>query len=499
MRLGVKHANQQTAVVRADFSGGLNLATTPDNIAENQLATAINLEIDHATGRLKTVGGTRDIIETADIFAFLYDRINDSFLIVKTDKSVYPCSRAGEVGETVGTISGKLYPIAAEWEDGLLIASGGKLQYFHNNTLETIESPTANSVYVRAGRVLITDDTQIHYSGVGDETNWTEDTNDASSSKFVEAGYKDGGKFIGMASLSQDVLMFKDNRRVYRLSGEYPNWVISEVSRQVECKNRLAFADIANSVFVLGSNEAQTLATTDAYGAMKPAAISALVASEIMRLPQNAKVRYVPPMAQVWFIGDAGNVLMFDLASQAWFMRKFNSPLLDVVCVDNDVYIVKSDRISVIDEATFHDAGEPLEWKFQAQRLTSLHDYFLKRTQISVMPLASDIYSGQISVGAVVIDLPIPNYLLYIKNDESRIFLNRRRISERGKAKGLYVPGERICEDMTIISENSEPIYTRQTFIKESRNVYRSKFLSVGGFGMGGFILNSIIMDIAEV
>lgn len=72
MKLGVKHANQ-TPIVRADFSGGLNTSSTTDSIAENQLANAVNVEIDSANGRLKTVAGTVDVLNFADIFATAYD------------------------------------------------------------------------------------------------------------------------------------------------------------------------------------------------------------------------------------------------------------------------------------------------------------------------------------------------------------------------------------------------------------------------------------------
>lgn len=499
MRLSRKHANQ-TTVVRADFSGGLNTTTTPDNIAENQLATSINLEIDHATGRLKTVGGTRDIVQMENIAALMYDRINNTFIVAAENKQLFSYEVDTGNINAVGELSGGLYPITATWEDGLLIATGDKLQYYHNGALETIDSPKANSVYVRAGRVLITDDTQIRYSGVGDETNWTEDTNDDSSSKFVEAGYKDGGKFIGMASLSQDVLLIKDNRRVYRLSGEYPNWVINEVSRQVECSGRLSFTDIASQVFILGSTEVTTLQTTDAYGAMKPAAISTLVASEIRNLPPNTKVRYVPPLSQVWFIGDSAKVLMFDLSAQAWYMRQFNSPIIDVLTVDSNVYIIKRDRIAVIDETTFEDDGVPMSWQFEGQRMTSQHDYLLKRTQISVIPLSPTLYSGEIRAGAVVLDLPIPARYLYIYENKSKIYRNRTKICQTGRQKGQYVSGEKIWQNPEPIYENKKKIYTTHTMIKESRNVYRSKYLSLSGRGSGGgFELNGIIMDIAEV
>ena len=241
---------------------------TEDGIAENQLSFAVNVEVDHATGRLKTVAGTTDVWHFPKIFAAAYDEINDKLLLIDEDKKVYAADFETKIiSDELGTLSGDLYPITTSWEDGLLIASGGKVQYFNGENFMTIEeSPNATGVYIRAGRVLVTDENNVRYSGVGDETNWTEDTGDDSSSKFVEAGYKDGGKLIGMTNLSSDVLLIKDNRRLYRLSGEYPDWSISEVSRNVEVSGRLSFCSVADSIFILGRNEIQSIQTTSSYG-----------------------------------------------------------------------------------------------------------------------------------------------------------------------------------------------------------------------------------------
>ena len=165
------------------------------------------MEIDHSTGRLKTVAGTTDILnfdsDSAKIVAAMYDEINYKLLLVREfnfDDTVVRAVFAVdlnnyEISPALGLLSGSLYPIYANWESGILIATGGKLQYFNGQALITIaDSPNATSVYIRAGRVLVTDDNTVRYSGVGDEENWTEDTGDDSSSKFVEAGYKDGGK-----------------------------------------------------------------------------------------------------------------------------------------------------------------------------------------------------------------------------------------------------------------------------------------------------------------
>ena len=90
MKLGNKHGEAQTTIVRADFSGGLNTTANVDGIAENQLSVAVNVEVDHSTGRLKTVAGTTDLftMPMQYFFAALYDEINDVLLIVRQDKAV---------------------------------------------------------------------------------------------------------------------------------------------------------------------------------------------------------------------------------------------------------------------------------------------------------------------------------------------------------------------------------------------------------------------------
>ena len=500
MKLGTKHGEVQTTVVRADFSGGLNTTANVDGIAENQLSIALNVEVDHATGRLKTVAGTTDLFKFANIFAAAYDEINRTLLLVTQDRKVYAVSNDGQVSGALGTLSGALYPISTSWEDGLLLASGGKLQYFNGTTLETIaDSPTATGVYVRAGRVLVTDDNNVRYSGVGDETNWTEDTNDDSSSKFVEAGYKDGGKLIGMVNLSTDVLLIKNNRRVYRLSGEFPNWSIVEVSRNVEVSGRLGFCAVTDSVFILGRNAVQNIQTTNAYGDMKPQNVATLIASEIQKLPANALLRYVPPLNQIWAISGK-TALMFDLVANSWYKREFNSPVVDVISIGDTVFIIKPDRVSKLDGGTFYDSGRPLQWKWQAQRLVSQHEYLLKRTQISVIPLSTLMYTGQIRVGAIIIGLPIPERNLKIYHNRSPIYKNHVKICLSGRRRFVYSKGEPIFGNLEPIYGNPQKIFSRPTIIKESRNVFRSRFIDVGGRGSGGgIIFCGVIMDIAEV
>lgn len=494
-----KHGENQQTISRVDFSGGLNTSANVDGISENQLSVAVNVEVDHATGRLKTVAGTIDILLfNSKIYAALYDGINQKLLLVTEDKKVYATDF--ETVMELGDLNGSLYPIATSWECGLLIASGSKLQYYNGTTLDTITgSPNASSVYVRAGRVLVTDSNNVRYSATGDEKDWVEDTNYDASAKFVEAGYKDGGNLIGMINLSQDVLLIKDNKRLYRLSGEYPNWQISEVSRNIEVNGRLSYCSIADAVFMLGKSEVQSIQTTDTYGDMKPQNIAILVTNEIQKLSIETKLRYVPPLNQIWAI-NGRYIMVFDLVTQSWYKREFNSTVIDVICIGTDVLIIKEDRVSKLDESTFYDEGKPLRWQWQAQRLVSQHEYLLKRTQVSVTPLSTILYTGQVRVGAVIIGLPIPTRILSIYYNRSRIYKNRTKICSVGRRRFVYAKGEMIYDNLTPICWNKQKVFSHPTVIKESRNVFRSRFIDIGGSGsMGGIIFNSITLTISEV
>ena len=484
MILSAKHQNQQPLTL-IDFSGGLNTSSTLDDVASNQLSYAVNVEIDSASGRLKTVAGTRDILNFENIFAAVYDEINEVLLIVDTDRKVYVIDFAGdEDGAAIGTLSGDLYPVAAPWEDGVLLASGGKLQYYDGKILKTLdESPKARNVFVRAGRVVVVSKgNAVRYSAVGDEESWTDDSNDESSAKFIEIGYKDGGKILGVLNLSSDILFVKDNRHVYRLVGEYPNWSLTEVSRNIESQNRLGMCAVADSVFILGRNELQSIQTTIDYGDMKPTNIALLITTEIQTLPNDTMLRFLPPLRQIWCIAGE-NVLVYDLVRQSWFKRMFNSPVLDAIPVGNHVLIIKSDRVSRLNEFSFSDAGKPLQWRFQAQRLISPYDYFLKRSQVSFTPIDRYHSAGEILVGKVKFVLPP------IEN-------------EAGVAKKIRIFGEvgvKLFGNKELAYGNKRPVYNRPSILKESRNVYRNKYLDIKGSGEHGMVLNSITLTLVEV
>ena len=146
MNLSSKH--QQNIVSYGDFTGGLNTTTVPDMIADNQMADCVNMEFNRTTGALQTCCGTATVFQCPDnitIDKLFYDEVNNVFLFTdKNTKSVYKSCLVDMSGthiydrEKVGSLSGNKSPTAVMWDNGLIIASGGRLQYWNGTELTTI-------------------------------------------------------------------------------------------------------------------------------------------------------------------------------------------------------------------------------------------------------------------------------------------------------------------------------------------------------------------------
>ena len=168
-------------------------------------------------------------------------------------------------------------------------------------------------------------------SGVCDETNWIEDANIDSSAKFLEVGYKDGGSLVGMVNVPGGMILLKNNRRVYRLNIGYPAWSLAEISCNTEISGRLSACAAADSVFVLGQNEVQNIQAANVYGNLKPQNLALPVASEIKKVAGNSLLRYLPKLNQIWILNG------------------------------EEIFIVKPDRLSKLDEKIFQDSGFGVE------------------------------------------------------------------------------------------------------------------------------------------
>lgn len=505
MKLSTKHANQQLVEYK-DFTGGINTANAIEMIQPNELQECINFEL--MGNLLRTVSGTKDIY-TTDTLHFtdmFYDSINNLLLVCDSGHKIYtfviPGGSSTAKLTEIGTLTGTVTPAFTAWEDGVLIASGAKLQYWNGKELITLDkSPdVCNGVFTSHGRVIVYYDDIVFYSAVGDETNWTEDTNDDSSAKWLQVGYKDGGRLTSVVNLSDDIIAFKNNNTAFHIAGQYPNWAQKEISRNITNRNYRTAIALTNSAIVLGEDSLHALTTTDDYGEIKATDLAAKVQDNIKILPANIKVRYIAPLHQVWLISGEDDFYFFDVANGAFFKREYNTPALDACYYKDNVFVLKDNAICYLDSGSnMYDAGKTLRWKFNAKTLVSYNDYLVKRVRVDITPYFQNYADVRFWVGHVLLSELVPKEALQIYHDYTQLYHSKRDVKSSAIAD-IYSNGDEVYD-------NDEEIYHNDTYLKTlaylrqtKRQVDRHKAIKVHGKGHGGrFILNLINFDLVEV
>jgi hypothetical protein len=509
MRLSNKHANVQSLDF-IDFTGGLNTARAIETIDFNELGRSINMEL--SGNQLVTVSGTAQLMENEGVqfTDCTFDNINNLILIcgkeyegdVLTGRFVYKVSPDGTGFTKLGELTGSITPGFAVWESGVLIASGGKLQYWNGSTLETLaDSPAnCNGVFTSHGRVIVYYSDTVHYSAVGDETSWTDDPNDASSSKWLQVGYKDGGTIVGAVNLAQDILVFKSNNSAYHIAGQYPDWQVREISRNVDNKGHRAAISLTNSSLVLGRSMVQAIAPTDDYGEMRAANLAQKIESNIKALPDIVKLRFVAPLNQVWFMSGERRFLFFDVAHQAFFMREYNKEAVDVCYKGDTVFVLKEHELCYLDNGLdMLDGGELLRWAINAKTLVSQNDYLVKRVRVDITPLFQTYSDVRFYVGRIQLNDLVPKEANQIWHDYTKIYHNKRYII-RQPASAIYINSDEVYDNENEIYNNDTHIKSMVYVRKDKRQIDRNKAIRVYAKGSGGrFTLNRINCEIVEV
>ena len=497
MRISSEHANQQT-VRFSDFSGGLNTTDAPESIAENELSRSINVEIYN--GQLKTVAGDRAVYKSSDISFnnIIYDAIESKMLLTDIDRNVYLLEDGTLTSK--GTLTGKSEVQYAAWEDGVLIASGGKLQYYHGGTLETIANApdVCRGAFIKQGRVWTFYDDVLKCSAIGDETAWTNDSNDSSSSQWLQVGYKDGGKIVGVCSLSSDILIFKDNHHAYHLAGAFPNWTLSEIGRQIDCKSYHACVALGNSTLVLGRAKMQAVSVTDDYGDMMARDISQKIYQDIISLP-TVRLRYLPSLNQVWLLGGTRSFLFLDANTGGWFTRKYNDYVMDAVEVDGSIYFLKHGGLYVLDASLQSDDGNTMLWRFKPKTLVSDNNYLIKRVRIDTTPFHVSYASEALYVGRVRLSITQPESAEWIYENSGTIYNSELGVLAV-QSKALETNSEELYLSPEELLDSELPLVLQSTYRSETRCVDREKSIHTSVYGSGGVtVFNSIAFDIVEV
>lgn len=500
-RISVKHANQQVLEYK-DFSGGLNTSTALEFIGMNELGKAVNVELDQSTGLLRTVAGTEDLYlnESLDFKAFFYDKTNSKFLLVTADKKVYTLTD-GVLSSSLGTLTGDLFPEFAPWESGVLLASGGKMQYYNGTALVTLSaSPDhCNGVFVKTGRVWTYYGETLACSSVGDKETWESVSEVDSSGKTLDVGYKDTGRIVGVTNLSSDILIFKDNGHAYHLYGDYPDWTLKEISRDIHCKGYRACCALANSAMVLSDSMLQSVTTTQAYGDMRADDVSAKVRDEIAAQPKAVRLRYLPVLNQLWFLSGKKKILFMDCGRGAFFHRKFSSDLRDAIAVGDEVYLLKADRIQRLKNRAPDDEGRPLQWEFWGKTVVSNNEYLVKRVRCCITPEMDRYNECMFVIGRVPLVARLPDRNNAVYQDSTVVFQSHREVYEPHNLPE-YTSDELVYMSREEVYESDMPLVTASMYKTDKRCVQRLSSVRLIGRGIGGkFLFNSIGYEYVEV
>ncbi len=497
MRLSNKHANVQMAQYH-DFRGGLNTTDAVEMIAENELAIAENVEV--FKGQLKTCAGTDTVVHDDNkTFSYIiYDSINKALLVTDSEGGVYRVE--GNSLVSLGTLTGSKTLEYASWEDGVIIASGGKLQYYDGTELKTLDSSHDGcyGVFIKSGRVWTYYDDELHCSHVGDEEDWEHVSNDESSAQWLQIGYKDGGKIVGVTSLSRDIIIFKDNHRAYHLAGDYPNWTVLEIGRQIDCKGYNNCVALADRVLLLGSNAVQMIGTTDAYGDMLAQNISDKVYKDVQAMG-DIKVRFIPILGQVWFITGSTKFMFLDISNGGYFHRCYNSSVMDAVQTDYGIYVLKEHGLCVLNPSHMMDDGINLDWRFQGKTLLSLNQYLIKRVRVDTTPLFTNNAEQWFYVGAVRISGGVPLSAREVYDNEAYVFEDESFVNTPD-IDPIYGTADEVFIDFSYVYGNESYVFSMDTYRNETRCCDRERAIRVLGYGSGGqMIIHDISFEYVEV
>ena len=419
MKLGTKHSGVRI-VPFVDFTGGLNHTLPPEALADNECVVLLNWEYDFSSGILKVRDGIGELASLGNNIDYLFYAKNLDILLVSSNKKLYKYNFDGTFTE-LGDLSGNKIPVFAEWENKVLVASGGSLQVTDGFSLSEVSgSPICDFVNVQYGRVVVSrqGSDYLYWSGIGDETNWNFEGTDSDALQ-LEVGYKDGGNILAVKMLSKDIIVFKDNRRVYRVVGTYPNWVVYQVSEDSGLLSRLAAVEVGNSIIFMDRAGVRSLNTVFEYGDVKVKDIGEKVNMWLRECdPASVRLWHVKPKGQVWIrIKDDEFVYVFHYNNGAWVAFKFPKKCTAVTWIKNTVYLALENTLYRMDNTLTDDDGKAIEARLITKRIHPNREFLLKRVKVFYQGISSGVMNLKINRFYKNLDLRPSGDIAYYDDD----------------------------------------------------------------------------------
>lgn len=394
----IEREQQMTAYNFSDFSGGMNTAQPPEQIADNEAELIMNYEYDY--NRLRTRGGTSAPLVNVDdsIKSFYYDAATEAYLLfgAGTDKvkgNIY-LAYIGEPATFVGQLTGNERPVCCKFDGCIYIASGDKLQYFDYEQLFTVESSKlCDNVFERLGRLVTTHrgDDNLYYSATGDAKSkdaWTDNSNDDSSSKWLEVGYKDDGDIITCKPMANDLLVFKTNGRIYSVSGEYPAWNVSQVGEKSYAEDiQKSIEIVGDSVAFITRNGIRSVDTVQTYGNFTMNEIGYKFNKSLTANISNPMCWNAVSKRQLIIRPGSSNkklLFIYQYNMMAGYELEFPFDIDDMAETSNGIIILSGNALYRWSFEYSTDNGQPIKTKLVTRRLTTAVAFYTRKYDIQI-------------------------------------------------------------------------------------------------------------------
>lgn len=326
-----------------DFSGGVNLADNPSLLQNNQLLAASNFQYTPTGGRIETRDGVSVAVRTDGPYpplssgSYILDASGGKVLYANSGRLYNDTPNGGVSAGPIDLLSTSTPPVSVRWGDpdvGTLIASGGKLQYFIGGVLSEIaDSPDCSFVSRISGRVVVagTTGSRIYFSGLGDHENWDieGDTWTDLDALWIDIGYKSAGNINAITKVNKDLVIFKSDGVVYRMTGDYPDWKVFEVGHGVKNISSQTATQLANDVVFLDESFGIYLVSAvNEFGDIRVVEFGREINSDLLKhLGTGAAIWNLPGRAEVWIKPATGKkfVYVYNTIHKAW--TTFTFPL----------------------------------------------------------------------------------------------------------------------------------------------------------------------------
>lgn len=398
-------------VTLVDLTGGMNVAKSSEFLKENECVNLENFEFDIEGDKLRTRRGLgAPLYSFNSAITYIYNdyEMNDFFIFLK-NKQIYRYE-FGKAPTLIGTLNGDAErPTCTKFGGNVLIASGNKLQkYNYQNLTEVSQSPNADIVFSRAGRVVISKSGQdlLIYSAIGDEEDWHENSNDDSARKDVNVGYKDGGDIIGVAELATDLLVFKNNGLIYTVQNEPSDWNIMQLGSKSDFISRHACVNLGKDVVFMSTTGLKSYATSMSYANFEPKDIGEKCNPHIKRRVDSPIISDLRRTKQLIVSGDSRNtVYVYHYGLKAFTKWTFKHNITSI-CENRYHTLIsmnESDTVGKIYELSWNnktDNGQAIHQEILSGEIRDTHDMNVYRTYVDVLSDMSG--TADISVNKVV-------------------------------------------------------------------------------------------------